>query len=169
MASLSGTVTVHAVTDPVVGSISPSSGSASGGALVRVSGSGFRPAEALRCVFSPAEGGPGRISAPASFVDAYTVMCEAPAVSPGAYNVSVTLAAPEKAAGASGVAYTARPEPTLTSVSPGAGPVEGGTPVVLLGSGFVVGARTDCVFGDATVPARVESPSRVACTGWTWP
>ena len=67
----------------------------------------------------------------------------------------------------SGVSFTYRPAPAVSSVWPTRGASEGGTPVTVLGSGFSSSAESMgallCRFDTFTVPAAYVSESAIVC------
>jgi subtilase family serine protease len=115
---------------PVVTGLSPSSGPATGGATVVISGSGFGAAPSVTFGGVPAtvvSADPGGTS----------ITVQAPADGPGTVQVAVTAtgaaAGTSPASAASAFTFFA---PKVTSVTPSHGPVGGGGTVTIAGSGF---------------------------------
>jgi hypothetical protein len=111
---------------PTVTKLKPGSGPAAGGTVVTITGTNFTGASAVRfgangtTVFSVNPGG-----------TAITVVAP-----PGAGTVDVSVTAPGGVSLAT-VADRFEYAPTVTQVSPGAGPAAGGTPVTVTGTGFL--------------------------------
>ena len=162
-ATINGAYTYRAV--PVVSSVSPSSGSISGGTTISVSGSGF-----VAGATSVSVGG-----TPATYVSvtsSTTLTAVTPAHVAGSQTVAVTTAGGTGTL-ASGFTYAVTtPQPTLVSVSPSSGTIVGGTAVTLSGSGFLAGTTTVTFGGVAassvvvydTATLTAVSPARSAGT-----
>jgi len=129
---------------PTLTGVAPAQGTALGGTRVTLSGGGFDTAGAgplsVRFGSAPATG--------VSVLDGKTLECNAPA-GPAGVQVDVTASNARGSARLTGFRYHARP--TLASVEPPTGAPEGGTAVVLRGSGFLVnGVGTPQVLFGAT-------------------
>jgi hypothetical protein len=116
---------------PALGGIAPANGRPEGGTLVTLSGAGFT-------VDGP---GPNIVffgGAPASNVSVVsntTLTCKTP---PGAAGSAVDVTLTNLNGSATlPAAFAYRVPPTLTSVSPGRGPLHGGTALTITGTGFV--------------------------------
>jgi hypothetical protein len=114
---------------PTVSGLSPSTGPASGGTPVTITGTGFTGATMVR--FGAAAGTSLTIISPTKIT----------VISPsGTGTVNVTVTTPggtSIASTASQFTYIAAPElPTITGISPSSGPTEGGTTVIITGTGF---------------------------------
>ncbi|QIG45063.1 hypothetical protein G5V58_21905 [Nocardioides anomalus] len=152
-ASLSAAYTY--VVGPTLTALSPTEGPAGGGATVTLSGSGFTPG--LTVSFGGRAAEVGAVSATSATVTT-------PAHAPGSVNVVVATAGGSASLAA---AYTYLATPTLSAVTPGAGPTGGGTAVILTGSGLrpgmtvrfggtaatLVGAADDGTSATVTTPA----------------
>lgn len=123
-----------------VTSVSPSTGAATGGTVVTISGTGFLPGATVYFGTTP--------GANVSLTDSTLMTVIAPAGALGsAVNVSVTNSngfttlAPGSYTFGSGAATSVGGgvQPTISALSPSSGTAAGGTPVTLLGSGFVSG------------------------------
>lgn len=135
---------------PTVTSVLPSGGNASGGTAVTINGTGFAPGAAVRFGETSATG--------VSVLSSTVITATTPAGSLGPVTVSVTNPDGESGSLVGGFTYTS--PPTLTSVSPGSGPIAGGTSLTLSGSGFVQGA-TVTVGGSPATEVQVLSSSSI--------
>jgi hypothetical protein len=125
---------------PAITSVSPSSGSTTGGTPVTIKGSGFTGATGVAF---------GNVPATDVVVESSTkVTAVAPAQPAGLHNVYVTTPGGTSAS-VFGDLYTYLAPPAITSVSPNSGPPAGGTSVTITGSGFT--GATGVAFGN--VPA----------------
>ena len=106
-----------------------------------------------------------------TFVSTTKIKVTSPSHGAGTVTVKATTAG---GTSASGEHFTYEAAPTITKVTPSAGPTAGGTVVTLTGTGFVSGATT-VTFGGTTIPAgsvtfvsateiKVTSPSHAAAT-----
>lgn len=145
-----------AVTGPAVTKVSPVKGPASGGTIVKITGSGFAGATAVHF---------GTHSASFTVVSSTTITATAPAQAVGTVDVTVT-----NAVGTSPVStadhfkYT----PSVTAVTPSKGTTAGGTSVTVTGSGFALGSATIFKFGSPKATA-VNCSSSTTCTMLTPP
>jgi hypothetical protein len=130
------TTTTIPIPEPVVTDVDPSSGPATGGTEVTITGTGFTDATDVDFGATPA----------ASFTvdNDTTITATAPAHAAGTVNVSVTTAGGTSANTANDD-YTFVAAPTVTAVNPVSGPTAGGTPVTITGTGFT--GATDVDFG----------------------
>jgi hypothetical protein len=132
-----GVTYTYVAAAPVVGGVSPQQGPASGGNTVTLTGSGFTGATGVFFGAVPAT----------SFTVVSPTQINAVAPPGAAGAVQVTVTGPGGTS--NGVTYTYLAGPVLSGVSPGQGPVSGGTTVTLTGSGFT--GATAVKFG--SVPA----------------
>ncbi|WP_424711980.1 IPT/TIG domain-containing protein [Kitasatospora acidiphila] len=161
----SGTVTVTVTTPggtsnglaytyaipPVVASVAPDQGPASGGNTVTVTGSGFSGATAVLFGAVPASS--------FTVVSSTQITATAPAGSPGPAQVTVTT----PGGTSSPVLYYYLSAPQLSAVVPDEGPVAGGTTVTITGSNLL--EATAVLFG--AVPASsftVVSSTQITAT-----
>jgi hypothetical protein len=123
---------------PTVSGVSPSAGPTAGGTSVTVTGTGFTGATAVD--FG---------SAPASFTVTSDTSLTAtdPAGAAGTVNVTVTNATGTSATSSTDQFSYLAP-PSVTSISPSAGPLGGGTSVTITGTHFA--AATSVAFGAST-------------------
>lgn len=118
---------------PSVTAVSPASGSHGGGTVVTITGTGFVSGATVRFGANAATG--------VTFVSATTLRASAPAGT-AATTVPVTVTNPDSQTGtrANAFAYVNLAAPTVTAVSPAAGPLGGGTSVTVTGTNFNDGA-----------------------------
>ena len=116
------------VAAPTVTGVSPATGPMAGGTTITLSGTGFSG--------SPTVTVDGRVCSDAMLVNATTVTCRTPSsAAPGAVGVELTNPDSQKGSKANAFTYVA-PVPALDGVSPGRGPIDGGTLLTITGSGF---------------------------------
>ncbi len=145
------TFTYTPVADPVVSGVSPGSGSSDGGTTVAISGT------SLSCARSVTFGGVAATNI--QVLSDTQITAETPPHDPGTVDVSVTtdtgaglVASPIDAA----ARFTYVPPPVVvSSITPPCGPLAGGTPVVLRGSGL--SGATEVRFGDAAVAPQPDT------------
>ncbi|MEV6133921.1 IPT/TIG domain-containing protein, partial [Streptomyces violaceusniger] len=110
---------------PALTGISPTTGPASGGTVVTLTGTNLLAATAVRF---------GAVSATSfTVVSATQITAVAP---PGSGTVQVTVTGPGGTSNGVAYGYVAVPVPVVSGVSPGQGPAAGGNTVTLTGSGF---------------------------------
>jgi hypothetical protein len=132
-------------------SVSPVAGPLAGRVVV-ISGTQF---------LSPVTVSIGGTNCPVTSASGSTITCTAAAKAAGTYDIVVTNF--DSQAGTLAGAYTYQVAPTISSVSPAAGPLAGGTSMTLTGTGFLVGA-TVSVGGAACSVTSVTSTSLVCTT-----
>jgi hypothetical protein len=138
------------LTPPSVTGVAPSSGPTAGGVTVVISGTGFTEATGVQFGATPATG---------MQVNSDThVTAVAPAAG-SAGVVDVTVITPSfTSATVAADNFTYAPVPAVTAVAPAAGPVAGGTPVTITGTGF--SGATAVSFGtQSATPTAVSSTS----------
>jgi hypothetical protein len=111
---------------PVVAGVSPASGPSGGRTAVTINGSGFTGATAVDFA---------GVQAPFTFVSDAEITATSPAGSVGAADVTVTTPGGTSATSTADH-FTYFPAPVVTGVSPGAGPLAGGTMVTITGTGL---------------------------------
>lgn len=117
-------------TSPTVTAISPDSGSLTGGTEVTISGSGF-VGPSTTVVFGTTHATDVKVTSPG------TITAIAPAHSAGSVDVTVTTTATGRGTSATDpLDLFAYGPPRVTGLSPGSGPVIGGTTVTITGSSF---------------------------------
>jgi hypothetical protein len=146
----------YALSGPAVTKVSPIKGPASGGTVVKITGSGFTGVTTVRF---------GTQSASFTVTSPTKITATAPAQAVGTVDVTVT-----NGAGTSAVStvdhfkYT----PSVTAVTPSKGTIAGGTSVTVTGSGFALGSATIFKFGSPKATA-VSCSSSTTCTMHTPP
>jgi hypothetical protein len=138
---------------PTVSSISPSSGSTSGGTSVTITGTGFVSGAAVNI---------GGTASGVHVVSSTSITATTPAHSAGSVNVVVTNSDSQTGTLSNGYSYT-NPPPNVTSISPTSGPTTGGTSVTITGTGFLSGA-TVSVGGAAATGVNVNSSTSITAT-----
>ncbi|MBC6981447.1 S-layer family protein, partial [Caulobacter sp. 17J80-11] len=141
---------------PTVTSISPTAGPTSGGTTVVITGTNLSGATAV--VF-------GATAATAYTINSATqITATAPAGSAGTVDVRVTTAGGTSATSAADQ-FTFIAAPTVTSLSPTAGPTGGGTTVVITGTGFSSANPTGAVkFGATNATYTINSNTQITAT-----
>ncbi|MEV3966003.1 IPT/TIG domain-containing protein, partial [Nocardia sp. NPDC050193] len=133
---------------PALTGINPASGSAAGGTTVVLTGTNLTGATAVSFGGTPATS--FTVNSPTQ------ITAVAPAHSVGTVLVRVTTAGGTS----NGVAYTYVAVPTLTTIAPNAGPVTGGTTVVLTGTNLT-GATAVSFGGTPATSFTVNSPTQI--------
>ncbi|MGZ6927941.1 MAG: beta strand repeat-containing protein, partial [Acidimicrobiia bacterium] len=139
---------------PTVTSVTPSSGSTSGGTSVTIAGTDFTGATAVSF------GG----TAAASFTvdNAGQITASSPAHAAGTVDVTVTTPSGTSATGAADQ-FTFVSGPTVTSVTPSSGPASGGTSVTIAGTGFT-GATAVKFGGTAAASFTFNNANQITAT-----
>jgi hypothetical protein len=159
--ALSETLPVLFYAPPVVRSLGVSSGPAAGGFRIVIEGSGFfigvepRPV----CRFS------GLGDAPATIRRDSLATCDVPARTGGPASpplTTVTLSLNGQDFSGPGLPLYFRDGVEVVAASPISGPIAGGTPVVITGSG-VASESMQCAFGSTLVPAEWVGARQVSC------
>jgi hypothetical protein len=124
------TFTLTVVSSSVTG-LSPTAGPTAGGTLVTITGTGFVSGATVKFGSTAATG--------VTFVSSTQLTAVSPAESAGTVDVTVTTPGGTSAA-SSADKYSYDVVPSVTALSPTAGPTAGGTVVTITGTGFVPGA-----------------------------
>ena len=141
---------------PTIMGLSQAAGPTAGGNTVNITGSGFTGASAVKFGAQDAMG--------YVVVNDTQIAATAPANGPGTYNVTVTSANGTSTT-SSWTQYTYVAAPTVTAVSPTAGPTGGGTTVVITGTGFSAAPGTGAVkFGAASATYTINSNTQITAT-----
>nr|WP_249153943.1 IPT/TIG domain-containing protein [Janthinobacterium lividum] len=152
--SRSYSLVINAQPPPTITGVSPASGPATGGTAVTITGTGFTGVTALKF------GANNGVSV--TVVNATTITATSPSGSAGTVNVTVTATGGTSATGAANQ-FTYIPAPTVTSISPTAGPASGGTSVTITGTGFT--GATAVTFGaTAATGFTVNSATQITAT-----
>ncbi|MFF1962504.1 IPT/TIG domain-containing protein [Streptomyces sp. NPDC058232] len=137
------------MTTPALTGLSPNQGPTVGGTTVTITGTNLGDVTAVRF---------GSTATGFTIVSATQITATAPPGSAGA--VQVTAISPGGTSG--GLSYFYVALPTLTAVSPGQGPVAGGTTVTLTGTSF--SDATTVRFGTVTAAFSVLSATQISST-----
>jgi hypothetical protein len=140
---------------PTVTSISPSSGTISGGTPVTITGTGFLAGVTVTLGGTPATG--------VTVVSSTSITATTAAHTAGAVNVVVTNTDSQSGTLSGGYTY-GNPAPTVTAISPNSGSANGGTAVTITGTGFQSGATVSLGGTPATGVTVVSSTSMTATT-----
>jgi hypothetical protein len=139
---------------PAPTSISPTSGTTSGGTPVTISGTNF--ASGATVTFA------GTAATNVVVVSSSEITATTPAEAAGVVNVVVTNSNGQSGTLTNGYTYTASPAPT--SISPTSGTTSGGTPVTISGTNFASGATVTFGATAATNVVVVTSTTITATT-----
>jgi subtilase family serine protease len=159
-------------TVPTVASVSPASGSVSGGTHIRITGTNFVAGATVE-VGQGSGAGPTAIAASEVVVVSPTEITATTGVSPkaGTWNLFVIDSGGTSPINAPGDDYTYNTIPTVSSVSPASGPVGGGTHIRITGTGFVAGAAVEVGQGSGAGPTAIAasevvvvSPTEITAT-----
>ena len=132
----SGCAPQSALPRPAVTGVSPMRGPTGGGTSVQVTGSGFN-AGTTTCHVTAVHFGATAAAAPGSCSDSSVTVSAPFSFSPDPIDVDVTITTPGGTSPTTeGDRFHYTPRPTVTSVSPASGAVEGGTRVGISGTGF---------------------------------
>ncbi|TAJ17819.1 MAG: cell shape-determining protein [Dehalococcoidia bacterium] len=153
-ASFSGGPTTNPSAQPIVSSVSPSTGSPSGGTVVTITGSGFVPGATVLFGGQPATN--------VVVVGMTSITAVTPASTAGPVTVLVSNAAGSVGGLNSAFTYTLT-APVLSAIAPSTGFTGGGTAVTLTGTGFTPGA-TVTFGGLAASNVSVVSSTQIVAT-----
>jgi hypothetical protein len=121
--------TYTAAPAPSVTGVSPAGGGSSGGSEISITGSGFTGASDV--TFGPVPADDFQV------VSDGLIFATAPSQAAGTVDVTVTTPSGTSSTGsADQFTYTASPAPAVTGLTPATGSTDGGSTIVLLGSGF---------------------------------
>lgn len=140
---------------PTISSILPTSGSANGGTVVTISGSGFTSSATVKLG--------GTLATNVSITNSTSIQATTPAHAAGKVDVVVTNSDSQAATLAQAFTYTAS-APTISSILPVSGGTSGGTVVTISGTGFSSGATVK--FG-GTLATSVSIASATSITATT--
>jgi hypothetical protein len=142
---------------PTVSAVSPRTGPSAGGTLVTVTGTGFRPGATVEI----GQGiGPAPSAIPATDVKVVS-STEITAVTgggakPGTWSLFVSTMAGSSAPNL-GDDFFYNGVPTVSGVTPNSGPVTGGTPITITGTGFLTGATVEIGQGSGPAPSAIQA------------
>jgi hypothetical protein len=143
---------------PMLTGISPSSGTAAGGTAVTITGTGFQAGATVSLGGTPATG--------VTVVSGTSITATTAAHGAGAVDVVVTNSDTQAGTLTQGFTYTtlSNPPPTVTSISPNSGTMNGGTAVAITGTGFQAGTTVSLGGTPATGVTVASSTSITATT-----
>jgi hypothetical protein len=143
---------------PMLTGISPSSGTAAGGTAVTITGTGFQAGTTVSLGGTPATG----VTVVSSTLITATTAAHGAAV----VDVVVTNSDTQAGTLTQGFTYTttSNPAPTVTSISPNSGTINGGTAVSITGTGFQTGTTVSLGGTPATGVTVASSTSITATT-----
>ncbi len=139
---------------PTVTSVAPTSGPIAGGTAITITGTGFTAGATVTLG--------GTSATTVTVVTGTTLTATTPAHAAGSVTVVVTNADAQSGSLPAGFTYLA-PAPTVTSVAPASGPVAGGTPITITGTGFAAGA-TITLGGAAATGVTVVTSTTITAT-----
>ena len=138
---------------PTVSSVSLSGGPVSGGSTITITGSNFYTGSTVTVG--------GLTCTSPTVVNSTTITCVTPAHAAGVVDVIVTNA--DTQAGTGTGVYTFNPPPTISSVTPSAGPTAGFSSVTITGTNFITGATVTFGGSACTLPV-VVSATTITCS-----
>ena len=142
---------------PTITSIAPNTGTANGGTAVTISGTGFLAGAIVRIGGTAATG--------VNVMNGTSITATTPAHASGVVSVVVTNTDTQSGTLNNGYTYAAsNPAPTISSITPNTGTVNGGTAVTIAGTGFLAGATVSLGGTSATNVNVVSSTSITATT-----
>jgi hypothetical protein len=146
---------------PTLMSISPTTGTTSGGTTITIIGTGFTGATAVQF-------GTGSPAAAFTVVSDTQILATAPSHAAGAVKVSVTTPDGTSAVGTLGGAapdtFTYLAPPTITSISPHRGRADAGTAVTIKGTGFAEATSVHFGTGSPAAAFTVVSDTQIHAT-----
>ncbi|MGH9547819.1 MAG: IPT/TIG domain-containing protein, partial [Terriglobales bacterium] len=142
---------------PQVASITPNTGTTSGGTRVTITGTGFLAGASVSLGGTPATS--------VTLASGTSIMATTPAHAAGAFNVMVTNTDAQSSTLAGGYTYAAsHSAPTVTAITPNSGSINGGTAVTITGTGFLAGASVKLAGTSAAGVTIVSGTSITATT-----
>ena len=151
--SATATAIYNLVVPATVSSVSPSTGSTTGGTQVTITGANF--VTGATATFG------GAAATNVVVLSSTQITATTPAGSVGA--VTVTVTNPGVAGGSLANGYTYAVIPTVASISPNNGPAAGGTPVTITGTNFAAGASVT-IGGTPATNVVVVSATQITAT-----
>ena len=138
---------------PTVTAVSPTGGRISGGTTIIVTGTNFK---------SPLTATVGGVTCTSpTYISATSMSCVTPA---GAGVSSIIVSNADTQAGTLAASYTYRAAPTITSISPSAGALAGGTTITITGTGFITAPTIKIGGVTCTSPTYVSATSATCIT-----
>lgn len=143
---------------PSVSRLEPNRCSSSGNVDILIRGSNFKSSPSLTCSF-------GGVYRNATFLSDVAARCVSPRHTPA--DVLLEVSNDGEAFSASGVQFHFHSDPSILSIDPPRGSLEGSTLVTVIGSQFRHTSNLTCRFGDTAVPGLFVSSNQIEC--WTPP
>ena len=150
-----------AISPPTVSSVSPASGTLTGGTNIKITGTGFVAGATVE-IGQGGGAGPTAIQASKVVVVSpteITATTGGPA-KPGTFNLFVIDSGGTSLAN-TGDDFTYNTQPTVSSVSPVSGSVNGGTSIKITGTNFVAGATVEIGQGNGAGPTAIPASNVV--------
>lgn len=159
--------------------MSPAAGPASGGTVVRVSGSGFLDLPQAACLFGVGEPTPARVVDDSTLVCTSSPLSSAAGVAVGEHArevvanksriergvaLRVTMNGLDFSSSNASVSFLYDDDVSVAAIVPEKGPATGGVRVLVHGSGFRRDEHLACRFGVEVVAAEYVRPGTVACS-----
>ncbi|CAN0054030.1 unnamed protein product, partial [Heterosigma akashiwo] len=141
--------------DFILTSLTPVVGTTSGGTEVILTGYDFVPSSAACCKFDSN-------TTPAVFQSENSILCVSPQHPAGMVEVQFSPNCVDFVS--AGLVFEFLPQVSIQDMYPLQGHIGGGTPVTIIGDGFVDTGSAQCQFGALTVPASVVSPTELLCS-----
>lgn len=143
---------------PSVSRFEPNRCSSSGSKDILIHGSNFKSSLTLTCSF-------GGVYRNATFLSDVAARCVAPRHTPA--DVLLEVSNDGETFSASGVKFQFHSDPSVLSIAPRHGSMEGSTLVTVTGSQFRHTSNVTCRFGDTAVPGLYVTSNQMEC--WTPP
>jgi hypothetical protein len=149
--------TLAAISGPTVSSVSPASGPVNGGTSIKITGTNFVAGATVE-IGQGSGAGPTAIPASKVVVVSPTEITAVTGggAKPGTFNLYVIDSGGTSPAN-TGDDYTYIGGPTVSSVSPASGPVNGGTSIKITGTNFVAGATVEIGQGSGAGPTAIPA------------
>lgn len=135
---------------PLIASINPANGPATGGTIVTITGTGFVPGAVVKF---------GEVQAFATVVNATSISATVP---PGSGIVDVTVTVNGTISPVGGQTKFSYDGPTVSGVAPIAGPLQGGTFITIKGTNFTTASVVH--IGTVVVPSVFVDPNTLTAT-----
>ena len=145
----------------------PESGPESGGTLLMIGGSNFYSSAELMCHFIGTSDGREVATTKATWISSSALTCVSPPHRPSTIRVAVSSNGQQKTKESVHFAFHTRI--SVTTVFPSRGSHQGGTSVMITGTGFSnASGRLSCRFDETVVLAEFVSETRVSCRSPPW-
>lgn len=166
--SASNTTTYVVRQDTVVARIDPEVGYVEGGTMVTIGGNNFPSTGGLECLF-------GAIAVPATVLNPTSLECLSPSLGVGTVDVMLRHLDNKEEVNSRGIRaqfQVASLEPTIQSLSPKSGPIEGGANLTIAGTNFPNNSQLVCRFKGrlkvVDTTADFLSTNALACISPSW-